>query len=236
MLVLPIILRHLNIKISHGELQDLRVTTGQIYISDLHLDDQGITIDLDVKGPLRNALQVINHKTLRYATQLGINPPQIQGNALSKLNFSFPLKTILTTDQVKIKVNAVLSNVSITNVLDSDYFPINLSYGSLQILLDNANLQVVGKGHLYQIPIHLTWTEHFTDCEKWRRRLIIKGSTNPFQLNSLGFFGSSYFKSGTIGFNLSYIQFFLNKGILNLTADLTKADINIDELVRPKAF
>ena len=49
--------------------------------------DQYIDIKLDVSGPLRDALEVIDSKPLQYAREVGIDPAAVDGMADARLAF-----------------------------------------------------------------------------------------------------------------------------------------------------
>ncbi len=80
---------HMELFPTSGALKGQRITGGKIIITDLDKADQYIDIKLDVSGPLRDALEVIDAKPLRYAHEVGIDPAAVDGSADGRLAFKF---------------------------------------------------------------------------------------------------------------------------------------------------
>src|SRR5262249_47871971 len=123
-----------------GTLKGQKVTGGTIVITDLDVVDQWIDINLDVVGPVRDALEVIDAKPLEYAKRVGLDPSRVEGMANAHLRFYFMLDRRTTMDQVEFGVMAQLTGVVLRKVA----FDQDLSDGNLKLKLDRGQLQLDG--------------------------------------------------------------------------------------------
>ena len=69
----------LTMTVGAGRIGKLVVNRGTVEVSDLDRDPQIVTIDGDVKGPVRDALELINRDRLGYPRKMGIDPKASSG-------------------------------------------------------------------------------------------------------------------------------------------------------------
>ncbi len=138
-------------------LPEMAVEGGTVLFS--HFDEriQWATIDARARGPLSGALAIINHEPLRYADALGIDPAVVDGQAETRLKFTFPLLNDLTFDEVEIEVTGSVVGAGLANVVLGQ----DLQAGDLSLVLDKNGMDVKGKAVVGEVPATLTWRENF---------------------------------------------------------------------------
>lgn len=134
-----------------GVLQGTKVTGGSILLSELGAPTEWATIDLNLSGPLQDALDVIDTKPLHYAHAVGLDPAQIGGRADTQLHFRLPLVSELKLDAIEYAVKASLSGVSIAKAaLDH-----NLTDGNLALEIGPKGAHLQGDAQFAGVPIKL---------------------------------------------------------------------------------
>src|SRR5260221_14690477 len=99
-----------------GVVRGEAIPAGKIIITDLDKVDQYIDINLDVKGPLRDALEVIDSKPLQYARVVGLDPARVDGMADGHLYFRFMLDHRTRVDDVELSVRAQVTGATLRTV------------------------------------------------------------------------------------------------------------------------
>ncbi|MDB5408876.1 MAG: hypothetical protein JWL84_3788, partial [Rhodospirillales bacterium] len=164
-----------------GALKGLRVGGGTIVITDLDKVDQYIDIALDVDGPIRDALEVLDSKPFQYAQQVGLDPSRVEGTAAAHLNFKFMLDHRTTFDDVVFGARAALSGVALRKVVLGR----DLSEGNLQLRLDRDALRLDGTARLAGVPSTLSWLENFKPRNGVRSRYTAKGRVDEPAMHDL---------------------------------------------------
>lgn len=142
---------------SSGRLMGVAVTGGLIRAYDLDTDDEKLSIDLAIEGPLRDAMTVIDSEPLFYAREIGIEPAKVSGRAKAKLAFSFPLVRDLQFAQVELGVSANLSDVGVKDLV----FGGDAERGVLDLVLDRNGLQLQGGAELAAVPAAISLSHNF---------------------------------------------------------------------------
>lgn len=140
-----------------GRLGEIAVGKGRIQITGLDAEDQFIDIDLDVGGPVREVLELLDHERLDLVSGLGIDPAKTGGQTQGQLKFVFPLLADLEIEQVDITVSAGLSDTVVGDLLLEK----DLSEGQLQLALDNDGMQITGPIKLGALGMTVDWKESF---------------------------------------------------------------------------
>lgn len=164
-----------------GTLKGLHVRGGTIAITDLAKEDQYIDIALDVDGPIRDALEVLDSQPFQYAQRVGLDPGRVEGAATAHLNFKFMLDHRTTFDDVVFGVQAKLSGVALRKIV----FDRDLSEGNLQLRLDPEALRLDGTARLAGVPATLGWVENFKPRNGVRSRYTMKGRADEQALRDL---------------------------------------------------
>ena len=101
---------------------------------------QRTIIDGTLRGPLKEALKIVDREPLRYATKVGVRPSSASGQAEIRMQFEFPLLDALTIDEVYIKSQAKLRNFSWRGGL----YGVDVRGGNLNLDIDKTEMVVKG--------------------------------------------------------------------------------------------
>ncbi len=174
-----------NIALKGGKLGDL--TAGKSTVAITGLDKTAIApgiidINLNVKGPLKSALQVIDAEPLKYPTKLGLDITDVAGKAEAALEFKFPIHKGLTIHEVTFGVKGKLDDVMLRHVAAG----MDLSGGPMDLTLDNDSLDVKGKGRLDSMPVDFDWRKYFAADAPVATRLSADIDLNAAALKKFG--------------------------------------------------
>jgi len=142
-----------------GRLGPLQVQPTAIEITGFDNEEQIIDIDLPVVGPLRAALELLDHDRLALIRQLGISPATVNGTAAARVAFRFPLLSGLKLDDIEIQAEANLEQASIEKFLLGQ----DARDGSLALSLTKEGMEITGPLRLGDVGVELAWKEAFTD-------------------------------------------------------------------------
>lgn len=151
-----------NLDISGGKLGDMAVTRSVIKITGLDKahdanNHSEIDIAVSLEGPLKTALEVLDSKPLEYPKMLGLSSSSVGGRAAVDVSFRFPLHKSLRLDEVKVKADARVHDVSLQNIVAG--YP--LTGGPLDLSVGGNALSIRGAGKLGDMPVTFDWNKHF---------------------------------------------------------------------------
>lgn len=149
----------IKIDVDKGVSNGVILTGGNVLLYDLDKYDNFADINLVTNSSISDALRLIDNPPLNYASGMGINPDSIHGDAETTLGLKFELKDNLLPEEVNVNVKSVLTDVSIPNVIKDK----NIEAKTLNLIVDNKGLSVIGDAKLEGIPLRLVWDENFVD-------------------------------------------------------------------------
>lgn len=135
------------------------VEGGFVRLYDLDKYDNFAEINLQLNSSISDALKLIDHKPLNYASEMGIKPDSIQGMSDTKLIIDLELKRDLAPDEVKVDVKSKLYDVLLPDMIDKK----SVEAKELDLEVTNAGLKIIGEAKLEGIPLNLVWNENFAD-------------------------------------------------------------------------
>jgi hypothetical protein len=219
----------LNIAITGGVLKGLSVAEGLVRVHGLETPNHFADIDVRVVGPIRDAMEVVDHDPLGYARKLEINPADLDGVGDTRLKFHIPLLDRITMEEIGVAVDATLSQFTWRKVLlDRD-----VTNGSASLKVDNKAMLFQGTVSLAGAPLQVRWVEAFVRGPD-SSRIEVSGVLNDQQRSYLGMDVGSSMK-GPVGVRLVAVS--PQKGVYRVTADLAlnAAELAIPELAWRKA-
>ncbi|MBL0941279.1 MAG: AsmA-like C-terminal domain-containing protein [Alphaproteobacteria bacterium] len=212
--------KHVVIKAPYGAVKNLKLKKADIIITGLDVKDQYIAMDLEVEGPITDALQILEAPSLKLTKNFAIQPKNVQGTATTALHFDFPLETTLTLDKVNLKASSKLNNLQINNLLATKELPLNLAKGNLSLTVDKTELITKGKAILNGAAIDLVWHEKFKTQKDGQSHYLVKAD---FDGESLKFMDIPNLFMGKAKLNLEYTKKSRNTSILKANVDFTSA-------------
>jgi hypothetical protein len=219
-----------NLDIAGGALKDMPISKSVIHITDLHhanspTEHAHIDIDVDLKGPLKTALAVLDSEPLGYPEKLGIQTADVAGDADVNVSFKFPLHKKLTMEEVQVAAKARLNDVMLKEMVAG----MTLTGGPMDLTVDNHALKVGGDGRLGGMPVHFDWQKNFAKTDAVQSALKAKLALTPAALLAFGA-PEGYGLTGSLPSDVSYILKADNTATLALKGDLTPFGFSVPAL------
>ncbi len=222
--------KRFDITASGGKAAGLDIKSGNISLTGLDEYDQFADIRLSISGPIRNALGLIEHQPLGFASAIGIDPAATDGNAETDLSLYFIIEHALSQDQVKVSASSRLTGVSVADAIMGQ----GIDDGELNLEVNNEGMEVNGQINIGDIPATLSWRKNFTPNAPFRDRYDISGSiANVHGLSDLGIdlgFASKKFINGTVRAKARFTVQDKTTGRLDIEADLGEATLSLPML------
>lgn len=151
--------KNISIDIDKGVSDGVMVTGGNVNIYDLNKEDNFISIKLIGNSTVTDALKLIDHKPLHFASEIGINPSDVQGNVDVKLKLDFELRKDLDGKDIKVDVDADLHNIEIVKLVPNH----KLSSENIKLKVNSKGWSIVGDSKFDDIPVQLKMNEKFAE-------------------------------------------------------------------------
>lgn len=206
-----------------GIANGLQLKSANIVIHDLHAEDQTIDLDLNLEGPARNSLEIINADPLYLAKKLDLEPSRIAGHATTKVQLAFPLETDVPLELVNVKALSQIKEGKILYDTKLGGKPFTVNQGTFDLNVTRQSLAMKGEATLQGVPTQIQWREYFEDKDiPFRRQFILQGVLDLSQLKDFGIHASDYLEGQAIT-NVTYTVDQNAFGVLEGFADLTPA-------------
>ena len=153
--------------IEHGTTASQTISGGKVTISGLDQRRDAIAIEVDVAGPLREALMLLNHPRLDLLSDLRLHPETISGQIAVQLAFAFSLIGSVHLENVEISARGKIESVSIQNVFQDHA----AEQGDVSLDLDKHGMTLKGPVVFAAVPLTLNWKEAFTKQAAWRSEI-----------------------------------------------------------------
>lgn len=209
-----------DITLTGGEVRDLVLRKGKVFLFGLSERDQFADIELFIDGPVRNALDLIDHKPLGFASTLGIKPSSAEGTASARVKLDFILEKTLGFDRVDVAAEASIKDLKLANVVMGQA----VTDGQLELKVDKQGMDVKGPISLAGVPAKLAWRRNFGDKEAVVSHYDLQGrlpdvrKTEDLGLD-LGPFAGDYLR-GAADLTLQFTQFKGGRGRIKAAGDL----------------
>lgn len=214
-----------DIDIEEGRSEGMAVRLGHITLSGLGSENERVGIALDLRGPLRSALQLIDHEPLQYARKLDIDPESVSGDTRIELGFDFPLLRRVTRDELNPRVHATLSDLRWRDVA----FGLDADGGTLELDIGARNMQAKGILRIGGNDLTLRWTEAFGDTPEWRSDIQFGGVVTDATLLAAGIDLFPFVRGPTV-LDLDYKIADDGRAVVSGSVDLERAEMEIASL------
>lgn len=171
-----------DITIEGGHLGKLQIDQSRVRLRDLDTDNEFASIDVAARGPLVEALRVIDHKPLGYPTRLGLKLDGVAGQAGVRLRFELPLLKDLKIEQVKLAAAANLAGVDLPGVVAGHA----LTDAELSLDLNGAGMKLSGAGTVLGARSEVSLDQRFHDRGAYTSRARIKTTATRERLAVFG--------------------------------------------------
>jgi uncharacterized protein YhdP len=160
--------------VTGGRVGDIKLQKGYLHITGLNVEDQFIKVGGDVTSSLSDALKLLDHPRLGYASKLGLKPEESGGQAQASIDFDFPAEKSLTFARVKIAVDAKVEDVALKRIR----FGQDVTGGTLDLKLDQNGMVVSGPVTYAGADLDIQWKQQFGDKVDIRESFQAKGRTS----------------------------------------------------------
>jgi hypothetical protein len=208
-----------------GTVRSVQITGGSLDISNLGAPVEWQTIDLRLAGPIREVLEVIDVKPLRYAHDIGVDPARVAGRTEFRLHFKFPLLRSLKFDDIEYGVSASITDAAITKAaMDRD-----LSNGNFMLEIGPPGVHLKGNARFDNIPISINGSVFFRPKNGARARYRVALMLDDRQRRQLAFDYLPDRISGPIGVDLMYSEYSAGRAEADARLDLHAANLTVAE-------
>jgi hypothetical protein len=147
----------LDLAVTDGGIGDLRVSEGKIAITGFDKKDQHAEIELVIRGPVLQAVQLVDGQPLGFVSKIGLSPNDFGGISATRLRLSFPLIAKLQLDQLQIAAASNVANFTQRRaVLGQD-----VTDGTLVLRLDQRGMDISGTVTAAATQAEIKMTRHF---------------------------------------------------------------------------
>jgi uncharacterized protein YhdP len=183
-----------------GSVKSVQVTGGSLQITDLGAPVEWLTINLALAGPIRDVLEVIDARPLRYARNIGIDPAQAAGRTEVEVHFKLPLLRDLKLDHVEYGVKASLIGAAIANVAMNR----NLTEGNFALEITRPGAHLQGNSRFDTVPVNIDANLYFKpkDGARARYRFVLAPNDEQRRRLALDFLPGRLV--GPVGIDLTY--------------------------------
>ncbi len=159
-----------------GSIGNIKLKTGNVYLTDLQAERGQAKIELDVMGPTPEILALIDEKPLLLLSGYGILPSQTGGMTSGQVTLLFPLSESISVHDVNVDISASVSNGLFQTADGKD----TIKEVNADLKLNSTNMTVQGRGMYNQTPLEIKWEEFFLPSDKNPVSSIytVKGSIN----------------------------------------------------------
>ncbi len=160
----------LHFSVQSGRLQDLAIGESRVAITGFADADpdkgiyEQLRIDATARGPVYDALAILDHPRLDLLSELGMTAEGSAGTVSAELAFQFPLAKDLSFDDVTLQVDAAVKDGGLRSVLLGQ----DMTEGELSVGVDENGMQLSGPLTLGGVPLTVRWQESFTAAPQVR--------------------------------------------------------------------
>lgn len=211
----------LDLAITGGGIGALRVSEGTVAITGLDAEDQHAAIEVVVRGPVRDALQLVDSRPLGYVSKIGLSPADFGGNSATRLRLGLPLISALKFEQVQLAAAANVASFTQRNaVLGQD-----ITDGSLVVRVDQRGMEIIGTATAANTRAEVKMTRSFLANASVVAQTNVKATADSAARRAFGLDYAPYVE-GPVGLDLTLTE---QRGKRSdLVLDLTLADATLD--------
>jgi hypothetical protein len=160
----------ITIKLTGGTLNRLSIESGTVDFTKLSRHPSLVAVDVSVRGPLRDPLEILDNPRFRYMQKLGIDPSKVDGEMATRVLVGLPTLNDIKIENVTLKVASNIEGMAIRNA----FMGRDLSDGKIELKLDNKGMDLSGTAKVGNLPSEITWIENFDPKDPIARRYQLK--------------------------------------------------------------
>lgn len=176
-------LNKMTVAISGGGIGAIKIVPFTLTMSGLDKSLQMIDIPLQVAGPARDILRLIDNPPLGYAKAVDLDPSLFAGSATGTVKLRFPMLKTLSVKNIEVSADANLNDIAAPNLFKG----MSLAHGSLALSLTGKGFTIKGAADLNSVPMQIEWQQFFDPKGATpRRKASLAGRVASKQWQALG--------------------------------------------------
>ncbi|MBO4643385.1 MAG: AsmA-like C-terminal domain-containing protein, partial [Alphaproteobacteria bacterium] len=201
---------------------------GTFSILDMQQPITTAALDMNLNGRVPDILEVLDYPALELTRDIGLNPDKTTGIARGNLQLYFPMgDAFQSSDQIYVKVDANVRNADIDDIA----LGLGLQDAILKVKIEGRDLDLNGTALFYGATAKYTLAHTFDHSKKTQTNIQLHVNLNNKAREYLNYpFFTAPAVSGVMPTELSLILKNDKTGTLNITTDLTNAEIDLREI------
>ena len=217
--------KRLDLAITGGGIDNLRVSEGKVAITDLHKDDQHAVIEMVVNGPVLDVMNFVDGPPLGFVSKIGLNPADFGGVSATRLRLRFPLIQKLKLEQLQVAAASNIENFTQRGaVLGQD-----ATDGTLLLRLDERGMDITGTVTAAATQAEVKMTRNFVEGAPVIAQTHAKATLDNAARRAFGLDFGAYV-DGPVGADVVYTEQGGRRADLALDLVLTDAKLDVPEL------
>ncbi len=215
----------IDVATTSGAVGNLRVEESKIALTGLDVGDEIADIQILVRGPVRDQVQLLDSPPLNFMKTVTLNPADFGGEAATRARFVFPLISQLKVEQLGVTGSAEVKGFALKRAaLGQD-----ARDGDLALKFDEKSLNAVGKLVIGRTPAEVDYSLGFLSTNPVRERIKASGRLPSGELAAFGFDFTPYL-DGPLPLSLDYTARRNGTGELIVEAGLEQATLTLADL------
>ncbi|HLT01534.1 MAG TPA: AsmA-like C-terminal domain-containing protein [Geminicoccaceae bacterium] len=210
--------------VASGHVGDLVVDQGSVVITGIgfkgHYTTQ-LEVVADISGPVDQALSLLDHPPLEFASRAKLDPEAASGRVAGELRIGMPLHRGFDRSEVRVAAEATITDVAIATEA------IDVSGGQLRLTVDAETVNVAGEAVVNGIPLTLEVQDRLGE-NGIDRRYQVSGSPDASALRGLGV-DLPIGLEGEIGLSATVVETPAGR-TADIALDLTPTAIDVPQL------
>ncbi|MGH6913767.1 MAG: DUF3971 domain-containing protein, partial [Geminicoccales bacterium] len=177
--------RRMDIDVARGHVGNLEVSKGSAVITGMGIkgrDTTQLEVAAEIAGPIQEALALIDHEPLGFASKIGIEPQATAGRTEVDLRIGVPLHKDLEPSEVRVQAKAQLHDAAISKLRDR----FDVDGGELELSVDRASAALSGSARVDGVPLEIDWQENLADDAALERSFHLQGDVPADALARFG--------------------------------------------------
>ena len=152
----------LTIEARQGNIEDIKGKDIKVVLSGVTADKGDADIMVKASGPLSTAFRYIYNEPIALRDDLGFDPEKVKGNVDFDLNLQFPLLKDLPKEEVIVKLDGKITNLTLPNVVKD----MSLSRGPFDLSYKEGLITLKGSGGFDGRDVTLEYLQYFDPTGK----------------------------------------------------------------------
>lgn len=174
-------------EIAKGQVLGVDLSKGIVKITGLDNDDEQLSLDLDLSGPLSDVLKIIDYDPLNFTRQAKIDPAKTKGEGDMKLRMSFPLINDLKFSHIKLNLDGAFRGIVTTVGVEG--MPLHVTAGNIVVKVDEKHFEASGEAQVNELPSTVKSIVYFEHQKSipWDTQIVLNTTASAKDYKRLGY-------------------------------------------------